>query len=388
MILVVSWAMMLNIAKLIRDRMIMQNTADNIALSAAMHKARVMNFVGALNYLIGSALALGTKPEFVQFPTYTTNAVAAIIWSDNESGSGTRELEDGVANLKTFVDFLKSTQDAAMQSHLLYLKIFAAQYNIESNYNLVILPLMLSFSAIIPASKDDAVKYFGLKRNSKGIKYLKTVNIDIDNFPHTVANPFPIADIIRYAGERLGGLIGDEMTSILGIGGDMYNEKVYAADDHSWYVAGDNFSDQKVAVILRKKDSSSSTPLFTKLLGIQYPQMFAYSAASIYNAKGTMFPTQESDLIGPFDTAELEAISLGSFVIQALLFEAQLIKDDKTPYKIMSILIGAYLAVRTAYTLAKINEGKEQSPITRYSEAKKGGWGAHLAPYKTEEENN
>jgi hypothetical protein len=116
--------------------------------------------------------------------------------------------------------------------------------------------------------------------------------------------------------------------------------------------------------------------------------MFAYSAASIYNTKGTMFPTEESDLIGPFDTAELRIASAASFAIQLALFEVQLLKDDKTPYKIMTIAISAYLAARTIYTYMKIEDGKEQSPITRYSESKDGGWGAHLVPYKTQEDDN
>jgi hypothetical protein len=379
---------MLNIAKLIRDRMIMQNEADNIALSAATHKARVMNFVGGLNYLIGNCLAAGTKPEFIQFPTYTSNAVAALIWGDNESGSGVRELDEDVAELKNVVDALKSAQDLALQSHLLYLEKLVFQYNSESSYNLAVLPLMLSFSEILP-TKSNAQKYFGLKRNSKGIKYLKTVNIDVDILPHTVANPFPLADIMKIAMEKLGDAVDEEIfeyvENMLGMSEDMYEEKVYETDPESWYVAADNFSDQKIAVILRKKDSSSNAPIFTRWLDIKYPQMFAYSASAIYNTKGTMFPTQESDLIGPSD---ITLFTYGSLLIQGGVYVLKVLAEDKTPYKLLTIGITAYLALRTVYMLAKIDEGKEQSPITRYNDAKMGGWGAHLVPYKTEEENN
>jgi hypothetical protein len=390
LILVISWAMMLNVAKLIRDRMIMQNVADNIALSAAMHKARAMNVVGGLNYLIGNALASGTKPEFVQFPTYTTNAVAAFAWGDNESGDGVRELDEDVARLKSVVDKLKSAQDLVLRSHLVYLDKLAAQYNVSSSspYNLAILPLMLSPSGILP-TKENAQKYFGIKRNSKGIKYLKTVNIDANILPHTVANPFPLADIIKFAREELGEIVNDEVVeyieNALGMTEDMFEEKVYDTDSESWYVAADNFSDQKIAVVLRKKNSSSNAPLFASWLRIQYPQMFAYSASSIYNAKGTMFPTEESDLIGPSD---LNIVSYASLLIQAGIYIAKVGIKDKTPYKILTIGITAYLAIRTFYMISQINEGKEQSPITRYNDAKMGGWGAHLVPYKTKEENN
>src|SRR3989339_34221 len=55
-VLIISWAMLLNIAKLLRDRMVMQNAADNAAISVAVYKARVLNTLGKMNYLIACAL--------------------------------------------------------------------------------------------------------------------------------------------------------------------------------------------------------------------------------------------------------------------------------------------------------------------------------------------
>ncbi|GHT42682.1 hypothetical protein AGMMS49921_08480 [Endomicrobiia bacterium] len=74
-IFVISFAMMLNIANLIRNRMIMQNKADNIALSLATHKARVLNFLGGTNYLMGTALSLGMNPRGIQLSSYSTDAI-------------------------------------------------------------------------------------------------------------------------------------------------------------------------------------------------------------------------------------------------------------------------------------------------------------------------
>ncbi|MDR3253709.1 MAG: hypothetical protein LBT07_01930 [Endomicrobium sp.] len=65
--------MMLNIAQLIRNRMALQNEADNIALSLATYKARVLNFVGKTNYLMGTVLSLGMNPRVTQLASYSTN---------------------------------------------------------------------------------------------------------------------------------------------------------------------------------------------------------------------------------------------------------------------------------------------------------------------------
>ena len=51
-VLVLCWAMIVNIAKLVKDRMMMQNAADNAALSVAVYKARVLNKLGQLNFLM------------------------------------------------------------------------------------------------------------------------------------------------------------------------------------------------------------------------------------------------------------------------------------------------------------------------------------------------
>ncbi|MDR3243872.1 MAG: hypothetical protein LBT79_03900, partial [Elusimicrobiota bacterium] len=58
LIVIISWAMMLNISMLIIERMKMQNEADNIAYGLAVQKARVYNTLGGINYLIGSVLSL------------------------------------------------------------------------------------------------------------------------------------------------------------------------------------------------------------------------------------------------------------------------------------------------------------------------------------------
>jgi len=305
---------------------------------------------------------------------------------DNKSGSGVKTLDDDVAKLKKLVDAIKTAQELAMKAHLLYVAKLAVEYN-TNGYNMVVLPLMVSGTEILP-TKENAEKYFGLKRNSKGIKYLKTVNIDNDFIPHTVANPFPLAAIIKYARDKLGGIISEDdaksVEDMLGLGDDIYEEKVYEQYPESWYITADNFSEQKTFVILRDNTAHYSSPLFARLLDIKQPKAVVYSAAAAYNTKGTMFPTEESDLLGPSDT---QLVSYAGTALQAGIYILRIVKQDKTPYRILSIGVTAYLAGMTIYVASKISDGEKNSPISNYNKAKSGGWAAHLTPYKVEEEN-
>ena len=67
--LIICWAMMLNIAKLLLDRMVLQNAADNAVMSVAVCKARLLNRLGQLNYLIACAL-YGTEEGIVNYCTF------------------------------------------------------------------------------------------------------------------------------------------------------------------------------------------------------------------------------------------------------------------------------------------------------------------------------
>ena len=49
MVLLISWAMLINIAKVIRDRMVLQNNLDNAVISVANLQARTLNLLGLTN---------------------------------------------------------------------------------------------------------------------------------------------------------------------------------------------------------------------------------------------------------------------------------------------------------------------------------------------------
>jgi hypothetical protein len=384
MILVISWAMMLNIAKLIRDRMKMQNEVDNIVLSISVHKARAMNFTAACNYLIGSLLGMGTKPEFIQIPTYTTNAVAAFPYGDYQKNSQHKALDADVAKLKSAVDALQKAQEAAMISHLVYHNTLMAKYAMDSEYKLIIYPTA-------PASKSAAEKFFGLKRNTKGITYLQTINTEQKPIPHIVYNPFPLGDLVSLISgslkdlfEKIGLNAEDTVAGFLGMPSGATKQKVYKKVDYSWYIMDENFSQQKIQAALIKLPSDKNKPLFSKLLGIKYPLITVFSASAIYNADGPMFPSKESDLIGMTDT---EPILYAALMSEYGIFISELVSRDTTPYKILSGIVTLYLGARVVERVLKVKSDPETSPINAYNEGKFGGWAAHLIPYKSREEN-
>jgi len=57
MVIVMCEIMIMNIGKLLRDRMVLQNAADSAAMAAAVHQARTMNDLAYLNLQIASLLA-------------------------------------------------------------------------------------------------------------------------------------------------------------------------------------------------------------------------------------------------------------------------------------------------------------------------------------------
>ncbi|MCL2484830.1 MAG: Tad domain-containing protein [Endomicrobia bacterium] len=383
LILVISWAMMLNIAKLIRDRMAMQNAVDNAALSLAVHKARTMNFVGNVNYLIGSLLSLGTDPFLVQMPSYNTDIIAAYITGDLASGFH-KEKDEDVARLKGWVDKLQDLQEEALELHLAYGKAIFTE-NLFKGYFLKMPGAYSDFSL------ESAEKYFGIKRNKKGIKYLKTVNTTINKI-HIVYNPYP-----AFADSALQDVLKDifPAAKVLSELGNLYNEyvpkKKHYEKPYSWYVVDEeNFYKQKIKISMTKyKEDKSDKPLFSGLLKIVYPQaMTVYSAAAIYNTKGTMFPDKEDT-----NTGIPDSMVRMSYNVLFLAKTGEFIKSlhkAKVPPKIIGVVAAAITAERYARYLKAFKN--KNNPINAYNDAKEGGWGAHLVPYKSSEneqnENN
>jgi hypothetical protein len=279
-ILVISWAMMLNIACLIRDRISLQNEADYIALSLATYKARILNFLGGTNYLIGEILSLGMNPRITQLSSYSTDIIGgfpAIMTSsfenplsDLEHNTFGYKKDDGIRKIKCIVDTIQKAQDLAIKSYYAYhYSVMAC--NISTDYNVLVVP-------------SQPEKNLGLKRNSKGINYYSTTNL---------------ACVCQDASMHF----------------HVLSRNKYSQSKYSWFVEWENFSEQKVKVVLRKKTNGRKS-LFSKFIGIHYPQIVVFSAASPYNVKGLMFPKVEDTFTGATKTTMVlsESASLSNLL--------------------------------------------------------------------------
>ncbi|MDR2860777.1 MAG: Tad domain-containing protein [Elusimicrobiota bacterium] len=380
MIIVLSWAMMLNIARLISDRMKMQNIADNAALSIATHRARTLNYVANLNYLIGVTLSLGTNPGsgYWMTPSYNIDHIGATI---GFQGSSTGQNNGNVASLKFAVDAMTVLQTLMFYMHLLYennlayklgqegytllaepypnIAVFAQPQNL---WDLIKNDPMQAISLIqnlIKLSPADVTAEFGLKRNKNKVKYKKTK-----------VNKWFLG-LNRQA--------------------KYYDKGSSYKDGDSWLVSTDDITNQKVTVVLQQNKDNTYKPLFSRLLNISMPVMRARSAAIVYNTKGTMFPKTEDKFTGA-DTI-VGVINYAVYVGHIISFMSDwgrmISQDSSVPFIGPALAIEeataltAFSAVSVIQSINSYNDMAEHNdnPIWSYRTAKQGGWFAQLTQY-------
>ncbi|MDR1943169.1 MAG: hypothetical protein LBQ04_03555 [Endomicrobium sp.] len=347
-ILIISWAMMLNIACLIKDKIRLQNEADCIALSLATYKARVLNFLGGTNYLIGEVLSLGMNPRITQLVSYSTDMIGGFPatmkpsfeshLSDLKHETFGHKNDEGVRKIKYIIDTIQKIQDLAIKSYYAYHYSILSS-NIFKDYNVLLFP-----------SRPE--KNLGLKRNSKGINYYSTINL---------------ACIYLDASMHF----------------HILSRNKYKQSKYSWFVEGEKFYEQKVKVVLCKK-IGKRRPIFSKFLGIHYPQVMVFSAASPYNVKGSMFPKTEDTFTGATKTTMVlsEAASIAQFALmERAIANGSSFGPVAVPFIAAAEAAVAFNYLESKRASAQLLSGKD-NPIDAYLKAKLRGWGAHLVPYK------
>ena len=308
-VLVISWAMMLNIAKLLSDRMILQNAADNAALSAATAKARLLNKLGQLNYLMGCAL-YGTAEGMTNYNSY---GVTGGIYGVCLQGAGPADFQ----RYKDTQERIGSIFDA---SHNPYCTGIDKGWNesaklITAARNLVFgmakaqdalrYQFLSEFAVPIPSfnriftiaqnqefGKDGVDDIYVINpqsvlledviRNRNGVGYCKTESFCVSVPPNPITPP--------------------------GAHVHVYWAKDYIREKESWlYVDKEKFhKNLRITVLAVKKSASASGkgyPLLGKWIGIEWPEMNAVASAAVFNRRGPMFPVEErgrpSDRISP-----------------------------------------------------------------------------------------
>jgi hypothetical protein len=298
-VLIISWAMMLNIAKLLTDRMILQNAADNAALSVATSKARLLNQLGELNFMIG-CLLYGSEAGFANYHTggitgglygICAQVLAAAdyqYFSDNQqrvasildvphgfcSGidEGYNESNRFIAGIYGLVNAMIIKQDLLMGQFINsfvfsgpsspMIQIAQSQ---DANSNSSKDPTVDSVFILTPSS----VLLLDMPRNANGVSYCQTDSVCI-----SVPPPF-----------------------------GAYHAHIFWAQEWqrvnaSWlYADRDSFYKNQTITVLAVKNrdsiSNKGFPIFGRWLGIQWPEMYAISTAGIYNREGPMFPVEQ-----------------------------------------------------------------------------------------------
>jgi len=362
MILLISWAMMINIAKLVRDRMILQNSVDNTVLSVATLQARTLNVLGATNYLLATILSTASNPKVVMFPSLSTDKIAGSMipgmFSDYKclgKSNYSFTSRTGVQNLRKTVNAIEQIQNSIIAKY--FTQYFQILKDIPAkDCSVIVVPSrfvtdLKNFK--MPSFSTSAV-LLGLKRNIKGITYYETKNYCMD----LKSKHYHIVD-----------------------------SKQYAKDKYSWYVQTENFYDQKFigyGIKLPSAKNNKGYPLFANLIGIKWPAVTAYAAAAVYNVDGAMFPDKESDKTGLDNVVAVGMLPIVAKQLKVFWDFTELVA--KIP--IAGIPAAAALVAGAAYyayqTYNKIYDGltDETTPVRLYKKSYNGGWDSHLVPIK------
>lgn len=234
--LVMFWMTVVNVGKMVRDRIMLQNAADAAAQSAACVKAKALNSIGKINALLGIPVFTLGWPEFVWWPYINHNVPKFII------------------------------QGLTISQNILYFLSGLAAYRIahvvarENGADGIDALLILS-SREREFFIDGSIKRYSLKRNKGTVIYWDTKIVYVYGIPVPIPSP---PHEYKNAG-RWFELNEDE-------------DKIHNA--------------LKVTVVAVKKAERGFFPLGKTLLGIEeMPEIRAKASARVYNTRGPMFPS-------------------------------------------------------------------------------------------------
>ncbi len=357
LILILSWAMLINIAKLLRDKMILQNYVDNTVISIANLQARTLNILGTTNNLMATILSTASYPAIAMFPNFSTDKIAGSMipgpFSDYycpKAGFAVNEKYSGVLKMKKLVNSIQQFQDILLKNYMVQ-SVMLLNKIPDKNFKVFVVPSRyakgINFAGF---NIVDPQVWLGVKRNYKGITYYKTDNFCID----FKAKHYHIVLPIQYMKDKV-----------------------------SWYVQDKDFYDKKlVAVGVKVTEKDDFYPLFKNIFDINMPILYCFGAAGLYNVKGEMFPEKEDTSTG---LSSMVAALMSPMIAQQLFVFYNIIEDvNAVPAigqicSIIGVAYAVYYAEETARKMISEPLNKE-TPIYKYNEAELGGWDAHLVP--------
>ena len=314
--------------------------------------------LGLTNNLIATILSTTSYPMIAMFPTFSTDTVGGSLipgpFCDYKCTGGfhTSTQYSGVKRINQTINLIQKTQDLIIDSYLLNHMALNAKF-FDNKTKCLILPSRFFNNAKNIKSLEPKV-LLGIKRNNKGIKYYKTVNVCVDFKSKHYHVVYP---------------------------------QYYMKDKYSWLVQDEDFYDKKiVAIATNNYKENKDYPILSKILNIKLPDLYAVSCAGLYNVDGAMFSSVESSDTGL------------SYVTSALL-SPMILRQLKVFYDVVEassmipILGDILAAVEIAYGLYYVEQVAEKlitqprnknTPIYKYNEAELGGWDAHLVPLRTD----
>ncbi|MFH1367820.1 MAG: hypothetical protein ABII64_01710 [Elusimicrobiota bacterium] len=314
LVLIMCWAMMLNIAKLTADRMITQNAADNAAVSAAVYRARALNTLGLMNNAIGALLYGGNDAVTSFCWTYHKYCVSvgltglpagAAIPLFPMGGLNPGDLpgeyaEDNQKKVAGYFDTYGSND------HLQVRLIKTAVEQLSKTQQLIaktIYPVkvrLLANDIGKRQEKNRAGEYsgadltyiargtsLGLKTNTNGPEYHRSKKLG-----------WPESFLIKGAINTLIALTGTPVEIK-----EIYQAERWSSGNSSWLYADKEEFDKnhKITVICERQEKGY--PLLAGWFGIKWPSIKTIAAAGTYNTAGPMFPVETnekpSDAISP-----------------------------------------------------------------------------------------
>jgi len=283
-VLVICWMMLINLGKLVKDRMMMQNAADNAALSVACYRARVLNKIGQLNFLIACALygteygvsnwhvfgawagPFGTPHPAIYVPECLIDnqkkiaAVGDLLLASKPTpcpgtGGGSGESSQIISGIRNLVKGMVTAQDSLRLPYPGLATIYANKI-----------------------AKRQEINANGDECGADNVIILKAWWLSIPPIP-----------IVLPQGLHL----------------HFYQPKNYADEKKSWmYADKDEFNKNNKIVVIATKNSGSSSnkgyPFGAWFFNLtDWPSIRTIAAAGVYNASGPMFVFKEEDKISP-----------------------------------------------------------------------------------------
>jgi len=255
-VLCLFWFALINLGKLVKDRMMMQNAADNAAVSVAVMRARGLNAMGAINAYLGlPGVALGGNvPADISHVIIPCSNHGGLVSICNCQAKKAETMIRGLVRLQEHMNMTYGGGTTQLVAEKVARnQEFDFQGNPSGADGILVDPGAFSLH---------------LNRNMGEIWYWGTMWLNI---------PFCGPELF---------LLPPQVKGIL------VNKK----DGKRWLEQRSDFHKQRIKIIAYKNagsDSNKGYPFAGKLLGLgnKWFDTRAIAAAAAYNTKGAMFPT-------------------------------------------------------------------------------------------------